>query len=478
MKKQNIYLLTIFSIFILSAAFFAKADAAMDLKNMVNNLFKWGIGMAGLLAAITFAVGAVQYAVSFHAEGKDKMFGSILGLILTLSGWIILQTINPKLTQLNFQNLPPGAGIFYVKGNEKATAPMSEADTTSVLSQGYTDIEYKCLSADYAPRLLVYGYKNHQFNEGDTALGDFFMLRLTCGDRIPIGSYGSLKIEIETTGVYLCYGNNCGYCIGPYTSDQENIPSPPFTGSGIRSLVLVNNLRGQNPTSIGVITHENPDLSQGGNCGDVNASIGRGADPTCYKVADNVNAINVFYMSQDAKNAGSGVTFFSEPTGWNPGPGHRPASIVVPPNDIKAPTMLASGETLWSKDPKKMTYNWGRDVAGTSVSEACLIESSLSCIDEQSTDTALCCDQKNFKDRQGSMQIRGNYLVMLSSKLKTGSGPEKFFCHTYKNDVTDFSQSDIWPSGDTDKRSLGAEADETKETYDFFRVLIIPTTQQ
>ena len=77
----------------------------------VDYLFKTIIGLAALIASISFAIGAVQYIISLDnptagSNAKDRMKGAILGLILTFSSFIILKTINPSLTKLTLKPLP------------------------------------------------------------------------------------------------------------------------------------------------------------------------------------------------------------------------------------------------------------------------------------------------------------------------------------------------------------------------------------
>ena len=60
--------------------------------------------IAGFLALISFTVGAVGYIISSEnptssGNAKDRMKGSVLGLILTLSAFLILKTINLSYEQ-------------------------------------------------------------------------------------------------------------------------------------------------------------------------------------------------------------------------------------------------------------------------------------------------------------------------------------------------------------------------------------------
>jgi len=78
-----------------------------DIGSLANALFRIGIILAALLAVIMVAIGGVQYmttdAVSGKSEGRDRIFNAVLGLILALLIWVILNEINPRI----IQNLNP-----------------------------------------------------------------------------------------------------------------------------------------------------------------------------------------------------------------------------------------------------------------------------------------------------------------------------------------------------------------------------------
>lgn len=73
------------------------------LKNILNFIFTWGIRVAVLLAVIMIIFGGVEYMTSdavFNKEdGIHKINAAIIGLILTLSAWLILYTINPRIVE-------------------------------------------------------------------------------------------------------------------------------------------------------------------------------------------------------------------------------------------------------------------------------------------------------------------------------------------------------------------------------------------
>lgn len=80
-----------------------------DFITYLQGIYKLAIGAGGALAVILFTIGGFQYMITDVAktkeDGKKKMQNSILGLVLILTAYIVLYTINPDLLKLRFN--PP-----------------------------------------------------------------------------------------------------------------------------------------------------------------------------------------------------------------------------------------------------------------------------------------------------------------------------------------------------------------------------------
>ena len=77
-----------------------------DLTRFFNGLFKFGIIIAGFLAVVMIAVGGIQYmstdAIHGKSEGRERITYALMGLLLILFSWILLNTVNPDI--LDFSN--------------------------------------------------------------------------------------------------------------------------------------------------------------------------------------------------------------------------------------------------------------------------------------------------------------------------------------------------------------------------------------
>jgi hypothetical protein len=78
---------------------------ALSTEGYVNALYKLSITVACLLALYKIIFGGVKWALSDvvtdKGEAKKDIKGALLGLLIVLSAVLVLNTINPNLTQLN-----------------------------------------------------------------------------------------------------------------------------------------------------------------------------------------------------------------------------------------------------------------------------------------------------------------------------------------------------------------------------------------
>ncbi len=104
----------------------AKDCAFGDYLNIMIDIF---IGIAAVLAMLMIVIGGIEYMtselVSSKESGKSKITQAVLGLLLVLAAWLILNTLNPKLLSLCLNKLPKGTPVviqdFKVSGGLKST---------------------------------------------------------------------------------------------------------------------------------------------------------------------------------------------------------------------------------------------------------------------------------------------------------------------------------------------------------------------
>lgn len=85
------------------------ANGRVDIKKGIGDyllgIIRFVIAMCGVLAVLMIVIAGIQYmstdAISGKEDAKEKITNVIFGLIIALGGYIILNTINPQLTNFN-----------------------------------------------------------------------------------------------------------------------------------------------------------------------------------------------------------------------------------------------------------------------------------------------------------------------------------------------------------------------------------------
>ena len=82
-----------------------KLEDATNISSLVAWLYAFLVGVSGLAAFVMIVWGGIQWMTSQGNPGqtgdaKDKIKMALLGLLLVLASFLILQIINPELTLL------------------------------------------------------------------------------------------------------------------------------------------------------------------------------------------------------------------------------------------------------------------------------------------------------------------------------------------------------------------------------------------
>ena len=85
-------------------------ELGMDLNKLIAWFYYFIVGVAGLSAFVMLIWGGVEWLTSAGnptkiGDAKDKITSALLGLLIILGSWLILQVINPELTTLQLPQL-------------------------------------------------------------------------------------------------------------------------------------------------------------------------------------------------------------------------------------------------------------------------------------------------------------------------------------------------------------------------------------
>lgn len=93
-----------------NGVYILKRNDSKSLCALLNSWFRIGIALAGLLAVVMIVIGGIQYAttdaMTDKSGGKEKIMNALWGLLLALTTYLILNTVNPALTNCEIQAKP------------------------------------------------------------------------------------------------------------------------------------------------------------------------------------------------------------------------------------------------------------------------------------------------------------------------------------------------------------------------------------
>jgi hypothetical protein len=385
-----------------------------DLAHYILYFFQWFIGIGSSLAVVALVIAGIQLIFSAGnpgrvGEAKKTIQGAILGLIILLGSYLILITINPQLKTLSNNVAPQEIGGIHIAGSAKEKpAPTVAGDISALRSQGYSSIKWPNQSKDLNGQILnncdqdnpdaiyrIYFYSNVNLKNFSSSSD------LKCGGSVGFrgASYAIVKLN---PGVYLFPGAGCNP-----TDDKIPVPYtssiPQWDGSWIRSVLIVNGPDQQKGPFFGVIYFNDPDYKTGklrsafqhiqfndqkNNIRCINASGGPAA------FGSGTSYIIYQWVGRDTNgaiaSAGNGVTLYSRPA-WTGGY-----------YEINAQTE-GTGRSLWNIDleSKPITYPPTSTIPQEEKQQCDTFKTKYYCLQ--------------------SFEIKGDYLVLVSSVKDTGS---------------------------------------------------------
>lgn len=164
------------------------------LPGYVEYIFNLVILLSGLVAFGVLVVGGFRYLTSagnpsVMSDAKDQIFSAFIGLIIVLSSYIILTTINPELKIINIEPLAGREGVRVIFSD----------DTESVYSASIDDFKKEVKEIQFDKdnlKVYLYSEKNWKGTKTEASPGS-----ITSNPK-------SMEIVWQIPGVYLCYDKN------------------------------------------------------------------------------------------------------------------------------------------------------------------------------------------------------------------------------------------------------------------------------
>lgn len=218
------------------------------LVNYIVYFFALGMYVAGVLALISLAIGGVQLILSAEnpenrSSATGRIKGSVIGLLILLSAFIILGTINPKLQTIKTEPLNQLGGLqLKGSGNKSMPAPQNvtnldalKADYGSIVwpmaitNTGGASI-YNCDANNSNAVYVIYWFADYNFK------GFISLTRMQCNNTpdSTLTSAKSYVIVKEQPGIYLYHTSNCTlHATGTIASGDDYTKIPQYLGTSL-----------------------------------------------------------------------------------------------------------------------------------------------------------------------------------------------------------------------------------------------------
>lgn len=127
--------------------------------NYLNIIIKLVLGIAGVLAMVMIVMGGIQYMtsdlISSKEAGKETIQHAILGLLLALGAFLILNTINPKLLSACLDKLPQAKIVIYPESAREYKLSQTQTTDTKFKRTSYYDKIKTASATNNIPNCLL-----------------------------------------------------------------------------------------------------------------------------------------------------------------------------------------------------------------------------------------------------------------------------------------------------------------------------------
>jgi hypothetical protein len=115
------------------------ANTVAGLTDYIPRVYNYLLGIVSIVAIIMIMVGGLRYLTaggntSAISSAKETIFGAIIGLFLTFGSFILLQTINPALTQLKLPDIKTIRTVALTNAGSECPADSPQKTSKVVLS--------------------------------------------------------------------------------------------------------------------------------------------------------------------------------------------------------------------------------------------------------------------------------------------------------------------------------------------------------
>ncbi|MBA4319845.1 MAG: hypothetical protein C0412_15715 [Flavobacterium sp.] len=202
------------------------SGSTKTIAEYIRVIYKYAIGVVGILAAVVLMIGGVLWVVAGGnattiGEAKAWIGASLTGLVLALTSYLILATINPALVKLETTSIPSVSEIKGTNYSADNTCEWAKIKTNQhcedVLGIGWidSDSKTKCGGEETFERICCCKKTEFQQKCGQTP-ADQTICRYKCmteyGETNYSANCDSEKICCKKINYRYCRNNGEGLC--------------------------------------------------------------------------------------------------------------------------------------------------------------------------------------------------------------------------------------------------------------------------
>jgi hypothetical protein len=246
----------------------------IDLGDYLITIYKYAIGLVSIFAVLMIIAGGVQWLTSAGSpeaitSAKKRIFGAIIGLVITYLSYVILYTINPALVSLRLPR------TWLIKEQRLVPEYCSALPSSTMLA---LVSEYDKQNEDVTSKVLKVNSSEYKYSYQKNYFGEKEELKnqLYCGKRFTVKDGGGATCMSD----YCALDNGVQRVCVPFgvKANQANICEEGIIGGQI---TCSNCGRGCNLTDVQGDGWEYPDAVASGVSAGIGAGIGQGLYAVC-----------------------------------------------------------------------------------------------------------------------------------------------------------------------------------------------------
>ena len=211
--------------------------APTNFGDYVDKIFLIAIGLCGVLAVIMLIIGGIQYmgdeSIFVKTEAKKQMINAVLGLLIALGAWVLLNTINPKLLNSSVTINAVSAEItpLYDRGATDPKQANGESVRCTPVTSGSCSVANLTTALGVNATTATAMSKICNMESGGTSIASGTDV---CKPSNVAFSFGLFQINLAANGIYA--GTDCVGLFDRAVSSSDAI-SPKYTSGFTCSLL-------------------------------------------------------------------------------------------------------------------------------------------------------------------------------------------------------------------------------------------------